>query len=182
MQASEKAIQILLDGGIGIVPTDTLYGVCGSALSKRVVERIYRLKGRDEDKPFIILISSIDDLKKFGIKLSAENVAFLDRTWPAQVSVILPCTLKKFEYLHRGKASLAFRLPKSQKLREFLKETGPLVAPSANPQSEKPAATIAEAKNYFGDKVDFYLAAGKKEGKPSTIVSLLSGKPEVLRK
>ncbi len=181
MNTKGKEIEMLKAGGVGIVPTDTLYGVCGSALSKSVVERIYRLKGRDEDKPFIVLISSIDDLKKFGIKLSPENVAFLDRTWPAQVSVILPCLLKKFEYLHRGKISLAFRLPKEKKLRDFLKETGPLVAPSANPQGESPANTIVEAKKYFDDMVDFYMAGGRKEGKPSKIVSLLGGSPEILR-
>ena len=177
-----KEIEILKQGGVGIVPTDTLYGVCASALSKKAVLRIYRLKGRDEGKPFIILISSIDDLKKFGIKLSPENVAFLDTTWPAQVSVILPCTLAKFSYLHRGKVSLAFRLPASKKLRDFLHATGPLVAPSANPQGLEPAHTIAEAKKYFGDSVDFYMPGGKKEGKPSKIVSLLSGELEVLRK
>lgn len=176
-----KEAQILKEGGIGIVPTDTLYGICANAFSKKAVERIYRLKGRDDSKPFIILISSIDDLKKFGIKLSPENIAYLDRVWPAQVSVILSCPLKKFEYLHRGKESLAFRLPKNPKLRNFLKETGLLVAPSANPQGKEPAHTIAEARKYFGGTVDFYLPGGRKEGKPSKIVSIVSGKPEVLR-
>lgn len=177
-----KEIEILKAGGVGIVPTDTLYGICASAFSPKAVERIYAIKGRSEAKPFIILISSVDDLKKFGIKLSAENIAYLDTTWPAAVSVILPCPLKKYAYLHRGVMSLAFRVPKSKKLRDFLDATGPLVAPSANPQGEEPAHTIAEAKKYFGDQVDFYMAGGRKEGKPSKIVSIVSGKPEVLRK
>ena len=177
-----KEVTILKEGGVGVVPTDTLYGICASALSQKAVERIYEIKGRDEGKPFIILISSVGELKYFGIELSIEQKAYLDTVWPGPVSVILPCALKKLSYLHRGTNALAFRLPKSPKLRAFLKETGPLVAPSANPQGLEPAHTVAEAKKYFTSGVDFYIAGGRKAGKPSTIVSLVSGEPQVLRK
>ena len=177
----DEVIQILLDGGIGILPTDTLYGVVASAHIEGAVERIYTLKGRDENKPFIILISDIADLVRFGIKITKQHKAFLDSVWPGPVSVILPCTLKKYTYLHRGTQSLAFRLPKNPRLRALLKETGPLVAPSANPQGKKPAHTLAEAKKYFAKDVDFYSSGGRKEGKPSRIVSLVSGEPVVLR-
>ena len=177
----EKVIQTLLDGGIGILPTDTLYGVVANAHRKGAVERIYTLKGRDENKPFIILISDVADLSHFGIKITKQNKAFLDLVWPGPVSVILPCTLKKYVYLHRGTQSLAFRLPKNASLRALLAETGPLVAPSANPQGKTPAYTLAEAKKYFAKDVDFYVSGGRKEGKPSRIVSLVSGEPVVLR-
>lgn len=176
-----KEAEILKAGGVGIVPTDTLYGVCASALSKPAIDRVYALKGRAEHKPFIVLIASISDLAQFSIKLTAEQKAYLNEVWPGPVSVILPCPLKKFAYLHRGTHSLAFRLPKNAKLREFLKRSGPLAAPSANPQGAEPARTIAEAKKYFGDKVDFYIAGGRKEGKPSKIVSLVSNTIKVLR-
>lgn len=177
-----KEARILKEGGIAVVPTDTLYGVCASAFSKPAVERVYELKGRDENKPFIVLISAVDDLKQFGVKLTLHQKAYLDEVWPGPVSVILPCPLKKLAYLHRGTNSLAFRLPKHKKLRDFLKKTGPLTAPSANPQGAEPAHTIKEAKNYFGNKVDVYIAGGKKIGKPSMLVSMMSGNPEVLRK
>jgi L-threonylcarbamoyladenylate synthase len=167
--------------GVGIFPTDTLYGILGSAFSKKAVERIYCIKGRDENKPFIILIASISDLKKFGVTLSKKQKDFLLTAWPGKVSVILPCLEKKFEYLHRGTKSLAFRLPKNKKLIDLLKKTGPLVAPSANPQNKKPASTIAEAKKYFADSVDFYVSGSTKKGKPSRVVSLLLDIPTVLR-
>ncbi len=168
--------------GVGVLPTDTLYGIVGSAFSKRVVERIYALKGRNTKKPFIVLIHSILDLKKFGIKIAPAQKKILDSVWPGPVSVILPCPQKKFEYLHRGTKSLAFRLPKNRMLREILKKTGPIVAPSANPEGLPPAATVAEARKYFGGSVDFYLAGGRKVGKPSKIISLLGPESEVLRK
>jgi len=169
-------------GGVGVLATDTLYGIVGSAFSRAAVRRIYAIKGRDDRKPFIILISSERELRRFGIALAREQKEYLESVWPGPVSVILPCPEKKFEYLHRGVKSLAFRVPKSKALRGFLKTAGPLVAPSANPQGCMPARTILEAKKYFGDSVDFYLAGGRKEGKPSKIVSLVSGAPEVLRK
>ncbi len=172
----------LKKGAIGIFPTDTLYGVVGSALSKKAVERIYHAKGRSETKPLIILISAISDIKKFGIELTPEHIAFLETVWPGPVSIILPCHNQKFAYLHRGTKSIAFRMPKNRFLREFLKRTGPLAAPSANPQGLKPAHTVAEAKKYFSTSMDFYIAGGRKVGKPSRVISLLSGKPEVIRR
>ena len=177
-----QSIPKIKKDGIGILATDTLYGVVGSAFSKKAVLRIYDVKGRTEGKPLIILIPLVNDLKRFGIKLSKAHESYLNSIWPGPVSVILPCSQKKFQYLHRGTKSLAFRLPKSKKLRELLQKTGPLVAPSANPQGEKPAHTIAEAKKYFGAKVDFYIPSGRKIGRPSRVVSLLSSKPVVVRK
>ena len=62
--------KILLNHGVGVLPTDTLYGLVGSALSKKAVARIYKLRRRNPQKPFIILISSLADLKLFNIKLA----------------------------------------------------------------------------------------------------------------
>ena len=178
----KEETKLLKNDGIGVLATDTLYGVVGSALSKKAVARIYALKGRDEKKPFIVLIASVNVLKKFSVRLSKEQKGFLEREWPGPVSVVLPCKPKKFEYLHRGTESLAFRMPNKKKLLELLKKTGPLVAPSANPQGLVPAANIAEAKKYFGAQVDFYVPEGTKEGRASKIVSLLGLTPVVLRK
>lgn len=178
----QSPTNILAHDGVVILPTDTLYGICASALSKKAVERIYTIKGRDENKPFIILIDHVNQIKNFGIKLTKEQKVFLEHIWPNPVTVIIPRVSKKFAYLHRQTEALAFRLPKSQKLREFLEKTGPLVAPSANPQGEKPAETIREAKEYFGNTVDRYIAGGRKVGTPSTIIKLShTGEYEIVR-
>lgn len=168
---------IISKSGIGVFPTDTLYGVIGSAFSKKAVERIYAVKGRNHTKPFIVLISSLRDLEKCGVdpSLIRANRRILESHWPGKVSIILPVkktNLKKFAYLHRQKNSLAFRMPKNKKLGALLEKTGPLVAPSANPESLPPAETITKAKKYFGNAVDFYVVGGKKAGKPSTILAL----------
>jgi len=168
-------------GAVGVLPTDTLYGIVGRAESKEAVKKIYNLKDRNSPKPLIILIGSLLDLQKFGIKPDEKTRKILDQIWPGKISVILPCQDKKFEYLHRRKKSLAFRLPASKNLIALIKKTGPLVAPSANPEGQKPAETIIEAKKYFGKKVDFYVADGRLKGAPSTIVEIKEGEISLIR-
>lgn len=129
----------------------------------------------------IILISDLEDLKKFGTKLSAKDRKILEKIWPAKISVILKCKSKKFEYLHRGSGAIAFRLPDDKFLAKVLKISGPLVAPSANWEGEQPAKTIAEAKKYFGDEAIYY-DGGKITGESSTLVKLKNGKLEIIRK
>jgi L-threonylcarbamoyladenylate synthase len=169
-------------GAVGILPTDTLYGIVGRAELKETVKKIYNLKDRSSQKPFIILIGSFSDLQKFEIKLDKKTQKFLKQIWPGQVSVILPCRSKKFAYLHLQKKSLAFRLSASKNLIKLLKKTGPLVAPSANPEGKPPAETIREAKNYFKQNVDFYVAGGRLKGASSTIVEIKNGKVSLIRK
>lgn len=177
----KKIERIILSGGVGVLRTDTLYGLIGSALSKKSVEKIYKLKKRKPDKPFIILISSIKDLAIFKIKIDSKTKKFLHKTWPGKVSVILPCRNRRFHYLHRGADSLAFRLPANKKLKDFLKRTGPLVVPSANPEGLKPARTVKQARKYFGDRVDFYIDSGRFSGLPSTIIAIKDEKVIIVR-
>lgn len=161
-----------MDRKIGVIPTDTIYGIVTSALDPDLVEKIYKLKKRNTDKPFIILISSISDLEKFDIKLTEIQKEFLEKNWPNPLSVLLPSAGDKWKYLHRGSNCLAFRLPKDEELIELLEEFGPLVAPSANIEGEKPAETIDQAKEYFGNFVNFYIDRGTIKGEPSTLISL----------
>lgn len=177
-----SALKILLEGGIGVIPTDTIYGIVGSALDSKTVEKIYKIRNRDLEKPLIILIGSIDDLQLFSINLDRKLQKILEKVWPGKISVILPCPLKKFFYLHRGKRFLAFRLPDDEKLLSLLEKTGPLVAPSANPEGFPPAETISQAKKYFGNTVDFYINGGKIKSAPSRIIQVKKRRISILRK
>ncbi len=178
---TQKTINILKSGGIGVLPTDTIYGLVGRALNPDTVERIYQVRKRRPDKPLIILIADIGGLDLFGIVLSDKQKNFCQRYWPGKISIIFACAEEKFAYLHRGTNSLAFRLPDNDELRDLVRQTGPLVAPSANPEGLPPAMTATEAKDYFGNSVDFYVDIGRQESAPSTLASLISSEPEVLR-
>jgi L-threonylcarbamoyladenylate synthase len=166
--------------GVGVLATDTLYGIVGSALDESVVERIYKLKNRDTTKPLIILISDIKDLELFKIKINDGLKEKLNSYWPGPVSVILPCSSNKFNYLHRGTKSLAFRIPNKEPLRKLLGQTGPLVAPSANPEGLPPAQTITQAKEYFGSKTDFY-EEGNISGRASKLIQISENRSKIIR-
>lgn len=178
-----KVEKVLKNGGVVIAPTDTLYGILASAKNKNVVNRIYKIKGRDSTKPFIILITNIDDLKYFGIKLDKKQREFMNKIWPGKVSVEIPYSVKKFSYLHRDFGSNAFRMigPKNKNLFNLINKVGPLVAPSANPQGESPALNIKQARKYFGDSIDGYFCGGTRMTSPSTLIQYKDGNVIVLR-
>lgn len=179
----KKAEEILKKDGMVILPTDTLYGLVGRAFSKKAVEKIYRIKDRIENKPFIVLISSYKDLDKFGIIIEERKMKILEKVWPGKVSVILRSDIDKWNYIHRGVGTIAFRMigAKNKNLFDLIKKVGPLVAPSANPEGLKPAENIIEAKNYFGTNVPLYINGGQRKFKPSTLIKLKENNWIVLR-
>lgn len=169
------------EGKIGVLPTDTIYGLVCSAFAQRSVEEIYKLKGRKSDKPLIVLIASKDDLVKFGVVTNKSTNKVCDKYWPGPVSIIFPCKDEALSYIHRGGETIAFRVPKPKWLRKLLLEVGPLVAPSANPEGQPPANDVNEAKRYFGNRVSFYINGGKLDSPPSTIISLVGGNEHQIR-
>jgi len=184
---NKNIINVIKEGGVGVLPTDTLYGLVALALNKKAVKRVYQLKKRNPQKPCIILISSLKDLDIFGVCLSQSQNKFLKRAWPGRVSVVLMVGQKKqartieMSYLKPLNQTLAFRMPKPAWLRSLLKKTGPLIAPSCNPEGLEPAKTIKQAKEYFGDKVDFYLNKKTLQGSPSTLITFQGEEVVVLR-
>ncbi|OGZ07859.1 MAG: threonylcarbamoyl-AMP synthase [Candidatus Lloydbacteria bacterium RIFCSPLOWO2_01_FULL_50_20] len=181
MEQWEQIVRALGEGCVGILPTDTLYGIVGSALLPETVERIYTLKERDPQKPLIVLVADIDDLERFGVVLSDRLSAHLNTYWPGPYSIILPTADDDFDYLHRGLGTIAFRLPDKEELRKLLREAGPIVAPSANIEGQPPAQTIEQAQKYFGTAVDFYIDGGEIDGKPSTILDLCGEETRKIR-
>jgi L-threonylcarbamoyladenylate synthase len=177
-----ETIRALKNGDIGVIATDTLYGIVGSALNRDTVERIYTVRKREPSKPCIILIGSINDIARFSIRIDQNTKKELLKYWPGPVSIILPCSDEKFAYLHRGGSSLAFRIPRDKELLRLLEQTGPLLAPSANTEREPPAKTAEQARGYFGENVDFYIDDGVIHSPPSTILRFEKGEMSLVRK
>jgi L-threonylcarbamoyladenylate synthase len=178
-----KAKEVLMNDGVVVLPTDTLYGLVASAWSKRAVEKIYEIKERDKSKALIVLIYSLTDLEKFGIKPGKKQTKILAKIWPGEVSVLLACKSAKFKYIHRGTKEIAFRMigRNNIDLCNLIKKVGPIVAPSANIESFAPSETIKEAKLCFGDKVDLYISDGRRKGDPSTLIRIKDSSLEILR-
>jgi len=175
-------VEILNSGGVVVMPTDTVYGMLGKVNDSSVVNHMYEIRKRDPSKPFIILISDIKELNFFSIIPSKEQKNLLNKYWPGPVSIIFDCPNKSLSYLHRGTNTLALRVPGDVGLRNLLKETGPLVAPSANIEKFPESENINDAKNYFGDQVDLYVDGGDIIGKPSKLIRLYKdGRVDIIR-
>lgn len=167
------AANYLIEGKIGIIPTDTIYGISSLTTLPENIEKIYSIKGRDFSKPFIILISDIADLCKFNVCPTKGEEKILKKYWPGPVSIILDVKDADLQYLHRGRYSLAFRLPKDPRIISILKLTGPLVTTSANISSADPIKDSTEAESIFRSKIDFMYDAGSiKNTKPSKIIQI----------
>ncbi|MCX7760197.1 MAG: L-threonylcarbamoyladenylate synthase [Hydrogenothermaceae bacterium] len=177
----QDGIEVIKNGGLVATKTDTIYGILADAFNPESVEKIYNIKERELDKPFIILIPDLDCLEKFNVSVNDKARKILSTKG---ITVILKVeNPEKFEYLHRGTKKLAFRIPDDHEFLKFLKELNrPVVAPSCNPSGLEPAKNIEEAINYFSDKIDLYINRGEVINNiPSTIVETENGKVKIVR-
>ena len=160
----------LLAGSVVLMPTDTIYGLHAVAANDEAVARIADIKGRDENKPFIVLASSVARFPDLGITAPPHVVNALASIWPAPLTAILP----------RGGKTLAVRVPALEWLRGLIERTGPLVSTSANrsgePAIDRPAALARDLQNAL-DIVD----GGVRTGEPSAILDLTGDEPRFIR-
>lgn len=171
--------QLQKPGTIAVIPTDTVYGVAARATDEEAVSRLYKLKNR-EDKPGTIIAANLKQLEDLGLK--HRYLKAVEGFWPGAVSVVIPASDPKLKYLHKGKMSLAVRIPKDKQLQNLLGQTGPILTSSANPPGKDPATTIDQARKYFGDRVDFYVDGGDLSSRqPSTVIRIIDDAIEVLR-
>ena len=154
-------------GAVGVIPTDTVYGLVALASDSRAIEKMYSLKRRDT-QPGTIVASSVDDLVSLGFdKKQLQKVA---KYWPASLSVVLDATSIP-KYLKDTRSSLAVRIPNHPTLLELLKKTGPLMTTSANMPGLQTSTSVLMAEDYFREGVDYYVDGGEiNDITPSTII------------
>lgn len=177
----DQIIGRLNDGELVVMPTDTIYGIHASVFQPESVEKAHAIRQRPETKPFIIIISSLEDLPILGIYLTDSQKEFLNDHWPSSLSVVLPCSTTSPTYLHRGTNTLAFRMPNDPFLQEILTTSGPLISTSVNIADHPPATTINEAFNYFGNTISLYVDAGEIKSNPSTVIQFQDDSLTILR-
>jgi len=169
---------LLIQGKVGIIPTDTVYGIVASAKMEDSVSKIYSLKKR-ENKPGTVIASSIEQIVELGIK--KRYLKAVEDIWQNEVSIIIPVG-DELSYIHLGFKSIAFRIVKDTRLINLLNSTGPLVTSSANLTTKPIANTIQEAIKYFNDEVEFYVDGGDLSFKlPSTIIKIVDDEIVVIR-
>ena len=177
--SNPRLIPLLQSGAIGVLPTDTVYGLVAVASNRLAIEKLYALKPR-ERQPGTTIAASVDQLAELGFPESTLSAAA--KYWPNAVSVEMATTSLP-TYLKRDQTHMAARIPDQQQLHQLLSHTGPLMTTSANTPHAPTSRCLDEAIAYFGDKVDFYVDIGDLgERPPSTIIGFnSSGKVIVYR-
>lgn len=171
-----KLTEMLKNGAVGVLPTDTVYGIVCSAANEQAVNRLYELKRR-ENNPGTLIGASIEQFVELGIP--RRYLKAVEQYWPNPISIETPHDLK---YLHRGTGRQALRIPKFEQLTTLLEKTGALQTSSANHTGKPTSNTLDDAKAYFGDQVDFYVEGGDlSNNKPSTIIRIIDDAVEVVR-
>ncbi len=172
--AACEVIKVINNGGVVVSPTDTVYGMLGDAFNTDAVDRIYSIKEREKDKPLLILLKEIDDIKKISDK---EIPDIIKKNIPGELTFIMPLLeeLKdRFSYL---KDTAALRIPKDEYMQLILKGVNPLVAPSANPSGYGVILNGNELAELYKDKANLIVNAGILENKmPSTLYSCIQNK------
>lgn len=163
----DEIADVLRAGGVVLLPTDTIYGLHALAMDEQAVARIRSMKERGDDKPFVIIASSVEQLEKLGATIPDA----LRQIWPAPLTAILAS----------GARTVAARVPDLPWLRTLLDRTGPLVSTSANRSGQPPITTPEMLADELLERLDALLDAGSREGQPSTIVDFTGDEPRVVR-
>ena len=195
MRIEEEIKQIkdvLVNGGIVAVPTDTVYGLICDATNEKAVKKLYQLKRRDLAKPIGIFvkdklsISSIVDLNKVSDNVVEKVNEYMDKYWPGALTIIFPKEEKTLEYINlQTKTSVAIRVPKVELLLKLMEEIDfPLAQTSCNVTNEKPYYKKIDIENNM--KVDYVTDFGIEllsvELTASTIISIVDGDIKIIRK
>lgn len=147
----EQLVKILQAGGVAVLRTDTLYGIVARADDEQAVARVYAAKGRDAHKSCIVLVA--DASQAYG------DISAITHEHGEPTSILVESPAAP-TWLLRENSLIAHRIPSVKWLREVIATTGPLIAPSANPEGLPPAMTVSAAREYFGDAVDVYVDGG----------------------
>ena len=178
MLSKDDIVAQIQNGAVGVLPTDTVYGLVCSAALPDSVGRLYGLKDRHQ-KPGTVVAADVEQLVALGIP--RRYLKAVEHYWPNPISIEMPVG-DAIMYIHQGKGRFAVRIPSDPEFNQLLKQTGPLVTTSANLPGEPVSLTIEQAKQYFGDSVDFYVDGGDLSGnQPSTIIRVVDDAVEVVR-
>ncbi|MCB1783677.1 MAG: threonylcarbamoyl-AMP synthase [Alphaproteobacteria bacterium] len=183
-EAISSAAQILRDGGLVGMPTETVYGLAANAKDGKAVARIFEAKGRPQFNPLIVHCASIEDVETIAEINNAARILG-KYFWPGPLTMILPRKENSglSDLVSAGLPTVAVRIPAHKDALALIKAAGvPLAAPSANKSGTLSPTTPKHVADSLGSAVDMILAAGPcKVGLESTVIDLSTSHPAVLR-
>lgn len=178
-----EAAKVLHAGGVVMHPTETCYGFAVDVGNANALAKLYKLKGRDANKPVSILVKDLEMAKRYG-EFSDKALSLAEKFWPGPLTILVPRSLNLSENFNKGQEFVGIRCPSHDFSRELVKVFGgPVTTTSANVSGEPPLYE-AELESFgeLADEIDLVVDGGEIPfNKPSTIVKVVGDNVEVIR-
>ena len=175
--------KVIEENGLIIFPTETVYGIAASALSKKAIDKLYKAKKRPREKAINIMVSDKKEIENYANINSKIERKIIDKYMPGEITIILE---KKNDF---GKSftlpdnTIGIRIPNNSIALKIIKELKiPLIVSSANISGMESGKNPKEIEKFFNKSVDILIDGGIIEkGVPSTIIKVENDKIEILR-
>ena len=183
LETIQQAVKIVANGGVIAFRTDTYYGLGADPFDRAAVQRIKQLKGREDRKPILIVISDRDQVERFIAVPSQSFELLSEEFWPGALTLIGNARPEVAAEITAGTGTVGVRLPNDERVRALVRACGgALTATSANPSHETSAASAQAVHDYFGDSIDLIVDDGEsRTDAPSTVVDARSDEPKLIR-
>jgi len=179
----KEAAEILKQGGIVAIPTETVYGLAGNAFNEIAVAKIFAVKERPFFDPLIAHIAEIEELETLATDIPKNAKLLAEKFWPGPLTLVLPKKESVPNLTTGGLSTVAVRMPKNQISRDIIKLAGfPLAAPSANKFQHLSPTSAEHVLEQLGGKIDGIVNGGACEiGVESTVVGFENDMPVIYR-
>lgn len=178
-----EAAELIRQGALVAVPTETVYGLAGSGFNETAVERIYEVKGRPEVKPLSLMVPGPETFEKCCTEVPQAARVLAERFWPGPLTIVMPAREEIPSVVLAGGHTVGLRCPDHPLTLRLLRECAlPLAAPSANPSGEPSPKTAQQVLGYFDGKIEAVIDGGECGiGRESTIIDLTRAPYRILR-
>lgn len=178
-----SAAEILKNGGLVAIPTETVYGLAANALDGKAVAKIFKAKGRPMDNPLIVHIGELDELYPLVRSVPENAKALAEAYWPGPLTIILPKSDIIPDEVSAGLDTVAVRMPSHPTAHKIIELSGcPLAAPSANSSGLPSPTTAKHVIDDMDGKIDAIVDGGESAvGIESTVITLATDVPRLLR-
>ncbi|WIM89775.1 L-threonylcarbamoyladenylate synthase [Candidatus Mycobacterium wuenschmannii] len=181
-RAITSAAAAVKNGGLVVLPTDTVYGVGADAFNSAAVAALLAAKGRGRDMPVPVLVGSWHTIDGLAMTVSTSMRALVRAFWPGALSLVVRQAPSVQWDLGDARGTVMLRMPLHPVAIELLREVGPMAVSSANISGRPPAVNAGDARQQLGDLVDVYLDGGQAaQQAASTILDLTGPEPRILR-
>lgn len=179
----QLAAQLLKDGKLVAIPTETVYGLGANGLDEAAVARIFEAKGRPQDNPLILHIAEPQQMETICHDIPPQAWLLAKHFWPGPLTMVLPVRDLVPKRTTAGLDTVAVRCPKTGATRRLIALAGvPIAAPSANRSGKPSTTTAAHVLHDMDGRIEAILDGGACEvGVESTIVDLTGARPRLLR-